>query len=138
MSMRTARDERLRKHERITRRTDYARVFAQRRSSADDVLIVYVANNGLAWSRLGLSVSKRIGNAVRRNYVRRRIREAFRTLKADLPKGFDIIVVARPKAGDRMCDAAGSLAALVVKAIHRRRSYDQEGKPLPDPDTAAR
>ena len=66
----------------------------------DALLIVYVAANGLAWSRLGISVSKRVGKAVQRNYVRRRIREAFRSMKADLPTGLDIVCIARHQ-GDR-------------------------------------
>jgi len=110
-------DQRFQKHERLRRRTDFERVFARRCSVGDDVLVVYVAENGLAWTRFGLSVSKRIGNAVHRNYVRRRIREAFRTSKADISKGFDIICVARLKAVDRGIDVGHSLRSLVPKAI---------------------
>ena len=111
-------DQRFHKHEHLRRRTDFERVFARRCSVSDDVLVVYVAENGLAWSRLGLSVDKRVGNAVRRNYVRRRIREAFRTSKAVIPRGFDIICRARLKAVDRGIDVGHSLRSLVPKAIH--------------------
>ena len=84
-------NQRFRKHERLRLRTDFERVYGERCSASDDILIVYVATNDFSWSRLGLSVSKRVGNAVQRNYVRRKIREAFRTNKCDLPCGFDII-----------------------------------------------
>lgn len=48
--------------------------------------------NGLAHPRLGLAVSRRFGNAVHRNRVKRRLREAFRLLQHDLPAGFDFVV----------------------------------------------
>ncbi len=82
-------DERFRPEERLNLQRDFERVFGERCSAANEVLVVYVAKNGLGYSRLGRSVGKRIGNAVERNYVKRRIREAFRTTKADLPNGFD-------------------------------------------------
>ncbi|MCH8242819.1 MAG: ribonuclease P protein component [Planctomycetes bacterium] len=104
------------RHERLRLNRQFARVFARKCSASDDVLMVYVAKNDLAWSRLGLRVGKRMGNAVRRNYLRRRIREAFRTAKNDIPVGFDIICVARPGAKDPSRDLGRSLCALVVKA----------------------
>ena len=109
-------DRRFDRKERLRLRSDFARVFSRKCSAGDAGLVVYVADNGLAWSRLGLSVSKRIGKAVQRNYVRRRIREAFRTCKIDLPTGLDIICVARRKAVDPRYDLAASLRALVIKA----------------------
>lgn len=131
------RDRRLRKRERLTRREDYARVFRRRCSAADDILIVYVAENGLTWSRIGLRVNKRTGNAVRRNYIRRRIREAFRLHKADLPASFDVIAVARAKAGERDYDVARSLQSLIIKATQQcREPPGRARRPRPDPDTA--
>ncbi len=105
-----SRDERLRLN------LQFARVFARKCSASDDVLTVYVAKNDLAWSRLGLRVGKRMGNAVRRNYLRRRMREAFRSARNDIPIGFDIICVMRPGAKNPSRDHARSLCALVVKA----------------------
>lgn len=101
-------------------RSDFARVFGQKQSAGDGALVIYVAVNGLAWSRLGLSVSKRLGNAVVRSYIRRRIREAFRTSKADLPKGLDIICVARTKAKDPQHDLASSLRSLVLRGFREK------------------
>ena len=94
-------------------------------------MVVYVAPNDLGWSRLGLSVNKRIGNAVRRNYVRRRIREAFRTQKDALPKGLDIICVVQPKAAKRGFDLAASLRKLVGEAsrgLARKRDRRSAGR----------
>lgn len=115
-----SRDQLFRKHERMRSPTDFARVFAQKRSAADALLIVYVADNGLGWSRLGRSVGRRIGNAVRRNYVRRRLREAFRARKGELPSGLDIVCVARPGAKRTLRDLENSLTALVAMAANKK------------------
>jgi ribonuclease P protein component len=110
---------RFRRKEHLRTREDIARVFAERRRAGDDVLLVYVAENGFAWSRLGLSVGRKVGNAVRRNYVRRRIREAFRLAKDDLPRGLDILCVAKPDGARSGCDFAQSLRTLVQRAARK-------------------
>jgi ribonuclease P protein component len=51
--------------------------------------------NGLGINRLGITASKKIGNAVKRNKVKRLIREWFRLHKYDLPQGYDIVIVAK-------------------------------------------
>ena len=112
-------DRRFRWRERVRLRADFARVFDLKCRVSDTAMIVYIAPNGLAWSRLGRSVSERIGNAVVRNYVRRRSREAFRLQKDRLPKGLDIVCVARPTAARRDCDLAESLCDLVGRAAQR-------------------
>ena len=121
--------QRFTKAEHLRLRRDFARVFERRRSVADDVLVVYAASNGLPYSRLGISVSKRIGNAVCRNYVRRRVREAFRLSKASLPVGFDIVCVARPQAKHRGADIEKSLGLLIPRAAKRLKERSQGSIP---------
>lgn len=81
------RDSRLRKT------SDFATVWAEGRSRVDRFFVVKVRPNGLAVTRFGFSVSKRIGNAVVRNRVKRRLREASRA--QPVKEGFDIMIVAR-------------------------------------------
>ncbi len=123
-------NQRFLQRERLHLRRDFARVFGGKCKAADAVLVVYAAANDLDWSRLGISVSKRIGNAVRRHYVKRRIREAFRKGKADLPRGLDIVCVARPAAADADVDVSASLRKLILKVACRC--------PLSDPDHTPR
>ena len=108
--------ERFLKREHLRLRRDFARVMGGKCKAADAVLVVYASRNNMTFSRIGISVSKRIGNAVRRHLVKRRIREAFRKSKADLPGGLDIVCVARPAADDDGVDVAASLRKLIVKA----------------------
>lgn len=125
-------DRRLRRRERLTRRSDYAQVYAQKRRAQDGMLAVHVAQNGLAWSRIGLSVGKRAGKAVQRQYLRRRIREAFRLQKSELPSGLDIIVVALRGVKNGDCDVAASLHRLVRKAAETSECAYRRGS---NPDT---
>ncbi len=112
--------QRFRPRERLKRRADIARTFAEKRSASDGRLVVYVADNGLAWSRLALSVGKRVGNAVARNRTRRRLREAFRCIKGELPAGLDIIFVApRPEQRD-FADVRAAIRRLVLQAVARK------------------
>jgi ribonuclease P protein component len=84
-----------RPEERLLRPADFRRVFDRRRSVSNEFLIVYACLNGLPQPRLGLSVSRKVGNAVRRNRLRRLYREAFRLTRHTLPGGLDLVLVPR-------------------------------------------
>lgn len=76
----------------------FRRLYAKGKSAAGPTLAVYVRRNGSARNRLGLTVGTKVGKAVRRNKVRRRIREAYRIHEDRLLPGFDVVVVARTRA----------------------------------------
>ena len=98
-------DTRLRRRDRVRDRKDYVRLQrdSRRRSSRHFTLLVGRTHPAAGAStdggaRLGLTVSRRVGDAVRRNRVKRRIREVFRQSRGALPCGVDLVVVARPGA----------------------------------------
>ncbi len=81
---------------RIGHKRDFDAAYRQGVRRVHGALAVYARPNGLPESRLGLSVGKRVGNAVRRGRVKRMLREAFRLIRAEMPAGYDIVVSARP------------------------------------------
>ena len=76
----------------------FRRLYAKGKSTVSPCLAVYVRKNYLAVTRLGLTVGTKVGNAVCRNKVRRRIREAYRIHESQMAPGWDIVVVARVRA----------------------------------------
>ena len=73
----------------------FRRLYAKGKSAATAALAVYVRPNHSQRTRLGITVSAKLGKAVRRNKVRRRIREAYRIHEDRMAPGFDMVVVAR-------------------------------------------
>ena len=89
---------RLRKVERLLRRFEFKTTQRTGVRYVTRHLVVYAAPGPNAWSRLGLTVSRKVGCAVVRNRIKRRLREAFRLNKFKLPSGFDLVVIARVRA----------------------------------------
>ena len=84
-------------NERLTRAGDFNRVYRQGASRVNNLMIVRALPNGLDHSRYGVTVSERVGKAVMRNKIKRRLREIMRRLP--LRPGWDIVLIARPPAG---------------------------------------
>lgn len=74
----------------------FRRLYHRGASAANRCLVVYCRRNGLAVSRLGFTVSTKLGHAVVRNRIRRRLREIYRLHEAKA--GYDIVVVVRSAA----------------------------------------
>lgn len=111
--------------QRIRRPAEFRRVFARGKRSSSELTNVVAMSNDLTYVRVGLSVSKRVGNAVKRNLVKRRIRNTFVNL--NVAGGWDFVVTAKPHS------SAANYAEL-ERAIHR--SIERIGIDVVTPEAA--
>ena len=102
----------------LTRNNDFRRAYAKGKSFAGYSLIVYVVKNRAGGTRIGITSSKKIGNAVQRNRARRVIRAAVDAVLPPQGVGrYDIVLVARAcTAGQKSTQVAGVLHKLLKKA----------------------
>ena len=77
---------------RLVRRAEYDAVYREGRRRSSREFTLFVRPNGLEISRFGWSIKKALGNAVRRNRIRRRLREIFRLHRREITPGWDIVV----------------------------------------------
>ena len=81
--------------ESLKKNRDFLRVYHKRKSRADARLVLYIRKNDTEKSRLGISVSRKVGNSVVRHRVKRLIKEAYRLHESGFKPGYDLVFVAR-------------------------------------------
>ncbi|MBQ6442242.1 MAG: ribonuclease P protein component [Lachnospiraceae bacterium] len=105
---------------------EFQKVYHKGKSYANKQLVMYVLPNGSGINRLGISISKKIGNSVKRHHLARLIRENMRLSEEMLNHGFDIVVVARGGAKNADYHQIGSaLADLAV--LHHLSNQKETG-----------
>ncbi len=77
---------------------EFRRLYNKGKSAVSPYFAIYCRKTNRPYSRLGITTGVKLGKAVKRNYVRRRIRELYRTNEDKLLPGFDVVVVARSRA----------------------------------------
>ena len=98
--------------------SDFSKVYKEGRSKANRYLVVYVYENGSDKNRLGVSISKRVGNSVYRHYFKRCVKESYRLHEKMFNSGLDIVVLARTGAkGIKYRDIESALLHLM--RIHK-------------------
>lgn len=83
------------RHLRLTKNFEYIKVYQAGRRWSSPFFNMYIKKNSIGLTRLGVSVSKRIGNSVVRNRVKRRLKEAFKKNIGKVKKGYDVVVSAK-------------------------------------------
>jgi len=118
--MTQASDERatLKRRQRILKTSEFRAVYAARARAGDGRLVAYARPNGLGLTRLGVSVGRRCGGSVRRNRIKRLLREAFRRQRAAMPRGYDVVLVPLATAYTFQ-EVSRSVPALVAEAMRR-------------------
>ena len=111
--------QRFGRHQRIRCRRDFDRVYRSDVFAADQVLVINACKNELPHARLGLSVSRRVGNAIVRNRWKRLIREGFRKNQHNMPHGIDYVVRPRRGAEGDLIEIERSLRKL-AEVVSRR------------------
>lgn len=114
-----------RPHEHLRRPSDFRRVYERRRSVSDAQLIVYACENGLPYLRVGLSVSRKVGQATLRNRIRRLYREAFRLTRHEMPVGLDLVLIPRGSVPSSLEELKKGLPELVNQLA---RKLAREGR----------
>ena len=118
-----AADERFRPSHHLRRKRDFAALLARGFRIRGDLLVIHVLPSGLPFSRLGLTVSRKVGKSVVRNRLRRRLREIFRRHRLGLRPPVDLVVNASPsmihRDGDELEREFLDGFARVVRGIRR-------------------
>lgn len=123
------REHTYRRADRLTHAREFQAAFRGTLKKSQGPLVVFAAPNGAGRPRLGLSVGRRVGNAVTRQRLKRYIREAFRRHKGELPPGHDLVVAVRPHAVRRaayyertLLDLAGKIGRELDKRAAKARA----------------
>ena len=119
----------------------FRRLYQRGKSAAGRCVVVYCRKNGLDCNRLGITAGTKVGHAVVRNRIRRRIREAYRLSESEYRRGYDIVVVARSRAADASyreiadCLRKQSERLGLIRKEERRETHPAVDDPvLPDTD----
>ena len=82
----------------IKQNHEFRRMYNKGKSAVTPSMVVYCRKSRLPHNRLGITVSTKLGCAVKRNRARRRLRELFRLAQPRLKQGYDVVIVARTRA----------------------------------------
>ncbi len=104
--------------ESLKKTRDFQNVYRNGKSYANRFLVMYVYANGSQGNRLGISVSKKVGNSVVRHRITRLVREAYRLQEDRFSSGLDIVVVARNRAKE-ISYAETERALLHLAGLHK-------------------
>ena len=86
--------------ESLKKNKDFLTVYRQGKSYANKYLVLYIMENQTEKNRIGISVSKKVGNSVVRHHLTRLIRESYRLQEECFQRGYDLVVIARQSAKD--------------------------------------
>ena len=110
--------------EALTKNYEFKRLYNKGKSAASKYVVVYYARNNSAVNRLGITVSTKLGGAVKRNRIRRRLKEIYRLNEFTLRKGYNIVLVARHGSRDANWKELESSVVYLFKKLGLNQSGD--------------
>ena len=115
---------------RLVRRAEYDAVYREGRRRSSREFTLFVRPNGLELSRFGWSIKKALGNAVRRNRIRRRLREIFRLHRREIATGWDIVVHPRTSVATAEFAALARELVTLVNSANLAKTSPQQKLPV--------
>ena len=106
------------KENRLRSNIQFRRVYKNGKSYGNRLLVLYVYKNGLDYNRIGFSVSKKVGNSVKRNSVKRRMKEIYRLNCYKLKDGYDFIFLPKGNVRDASYEKIESAMLHLLKISH--------------------
>lgn len=104
---------------RVRSRVDFSAIYDQGLRVSDACFSLLSMPNDRELTRLGLAVSKRCGNSVQRNRLKRRLREAFRLSRSEMPTGLDLVIQPRAETPVQLAALRQSLISLTKRAAKK-------------------
>jgi ribonuclease P protein component len=104
---------------RVARRAEYDAVYREGRRRSSREFTIFVRPNGLERSRFGWSIKKALGSAVRRNRIRRRLREILRLHRQEISPGWDIVIHPRTSAATADFSALSRELLQLIPRAHK-------------------
>src|SRR4029078_2962728 len=111
---------------RLRHAREFDAVYAAKTREARGPLTVFALPNELGHPRLAPPAGRKVGTAPKRNRIKRLLREAFRLMQHDFPRGYDWIIAARPHALLMLADYQKILSALMVKLHDRWKTRESQ------------
>lgn len=111
----------MQKRHRLTKDADYKRVRSEGRSWAHPLSVLYAIPNHMESTRVGFSVSRRVGKAVTRNRAKRLLREVIRLHLAEIEPGWDLLLIARRPISEASFQEVNAAVELLLRRAGLRR-----------------
>jgi ribonuclease P protein component len=105
---------------RVRKRRDFERAYEEGKKVVMPEFALFGRRNGLAHSRLGITTTRKLGGAVKRNRARRLVREAYRTHREQMPTGFDLVFVVRAPLLERKSTELGEVLVQAAQQLAAR------------------
>ena len=110
--------------ESLKKNVDFQKVYKNGKSYANKYLVLYVLQNGTEKNRVGISVSKKVGNSIVRHRLTRQVRESYRLHEEEFKSGFDLVFILRAGAKGKLFRDLES-AMLHLMRVHALRKQNE-------------